>query len=146
MIRLQRGQFGTYVIENLDADGTVAGDILAQLDWDYPGIASAFGWSPAWVGTLACESCDAPTGAYLSEGGSIPDVAVCLDCYSVAPDPAYLATVRRFACDHSGTDGTIACPECGTLATTFIGAAAEYLDSHIGATADDPGYFAGDAS
>ena len=31
MIRLARGPFGTYTLENLAADGTVAGDLLVQL-------------------------------------------------------------------------------------------------------------------
>jgi hypothetical protein len=38
---------------------------------------------------------------------------------------------RRSArgCDHSGTDGTIACPDCGVTASAFITAAAEFLSS-----------------
>jgi len=32
-------------------------------------------------------------------------------------------------CDHCATDGTITCPECGITASSFISAAAEYLDS-----------------
>ena len=45
-------------------------------------------------------------------------------------------------CDHSGTDGTIACPECGRTAEDFIAAAAHWLAGNIGTTAEDPGYFA----
>jgi hypothetical protein len=84
------------------------GDILVQTDWDYPGIASSFGWSPAMVREDSRDPADGPK------------------------------------CDHPGTDGTITCPDCGTYAATFIDSAAEWLDDHIGATADDPGYFAGD--
>jgi len=32
-------------------------------------------------------------------------------------------------CNHSGTDGTIDCRDCGVTASSFICAAAEYLDS-----------------
>lgn len=84
-------------------------DILVQLDYDYPGVASSFGWSPAMV-----------------EGRR---------------------GLRNVRCSHDGTDGTIACnagdayASCGTTAEEFIAAARQYLDDHIGATADDPGYF-----
>ena len=44
-------------------------------------------------------------------------------------------------CEHDGTDGTIPCDGCGLMPADFIGAAADWLDSHDGATADDPGYF-----
>lgn len=44
-------------------------------------------------------------------------------------------------CDHSGTDGTIACPDCGIPAGSFIADAAEWIADHYGTTADDPGYF-----
>jgi hypothetical protein len=56
--------------------------------------------------------------------------------------------LRNVRCHHDGTDGTIACnagnpyASCGLTAADFIASAAEYLDAHIGATADDPGYFA----
>jgi hypothetical protein len=45
-------------------------------------------------------------------------------------------------CDHSGTDGTITCPECGLTPTDFISAASEWLYENEGIIADDPGYFA----
>lgn len=48
------------------------------------------------------------------------------------------------SCTHDGTDGTIACDSCGTPAWAFISHAADWLDSHDGATADDPGYFTAD--
>lgn len=48
---------------------------------------------------------------------------------------------RTHDCRHSGTDGTVNCPECGVTATEFISAAREYLANCDGATADDPGYF-----
>ena len=84
-------------------------DILVQVDYDYPGVASTFGWS------LAAVHLSRMTGT----AGS--------------------------ACEHGETDGTIDCPACGTSASEFIAAASEYLREHVGATADDPGYFTGDA-
>jgi hypothetical protein len=44
-------------------------------------------------------------------------------------------------CNHSGTDGTVDCPDCGLTAGEFISAAREWLDDNDGATAEDPGYF-----
>lgn len=46
-------------------------------------------------------------------------------------------------CEHSGTDGTINCPDCGMSVDRFIEAAREWLDDNDGATVDDPGYFMG---
>jgi hypothetical protein len=52
-ITLERGDFGTYLV--VAEDGR---DILIQNDFDYPGIASTFGWSPcecgATDGTVDC--------------------------------------------------------------------------------------------
>ena len=44
-------------------------------------------------------------------------------------------------CDHSGTDGTVDCAECGVTVAEFIESAREWLDDHDGAIVDDPGYF-----
>jgi len=52
-ITVQQGDFGTYLL--IAEDGR---DLLIQTDFDYPGIASAFGWSPcrcgATDGTVDC--------------------------------------------------------------------------------------------
>lgn len=74
--------------------------ILIQTDYDYPGVASTFGWCTRNV---------------------------------QQDDDAH--------CDHSGTDGTIPCPECGLDASVFIANAREFLDDNDGLTVDDPGYF-----
>jgi len=50
-------------------------------------------------------------------------------------------SARNRYCKHSGTDGTIMCPDCGKTASYFIGKAQEYLDNHIGKVVYDPGYF-----
>jgi len=52
-ITLQAGDFGSYLLTAEDGQ-----DRLIQTDWDFPGIASTFGWSPcecvATDGTVAC--------------------------------------------------------------------------------------------
>lgn len=46
-ITFARGDFGfTYLV--VAEDGR---DILIQSDWDYPGLASTFGWTPCECGT-----------------------------------------------------------------------------------------------
>jgi hypothetical protein len=82
-ITLLEGDFGTYILAADDGR-----DTLIQTDWDYPGVASTFGWSP---------------------------------------------------CSCGMTDGTVDCPH--RTASEMIAEAREFLDAHIGATADDPGYF-----
>jgi hypothetical protein len=44
-------------------------------------------------------------------------------------------------CQHSGTDGTVKCPDCRQTPSAFISDAREYLDNHLGKTVEDPGYF-----
>jgi len=92
---------GGYFIEPQDDPES---SLYVSTDYDYPGVASTFGWSVR----------------------EVP------------------GTIGRFTCTHDGTDGTIDCPACGITASRFIAEARSYLDEHIGATADDPGYFSGD--
>ena len=80
-------------------------DRLIQTDWDYPGIASSFGWSIRDV---------QPNGLHFN------------------PDNP---------CEHSHTDGTVACPDCGKSASEFISEARQWIDDHDGETVEDPGYF-----
>ena len=42
--------------------------------------------------------------------------------------------VGRERCEHSPTDGTIDCGECGKTASEFISAAVKWLDRHCGNT------------
>ena len=44
-ITLTRSQFGHFLIESDDGR-----DVLIQSDWEYPGAASSFGWSPCDCG------------------------------------------------------------------------------------------------
>jgi len=41
MIRLNQGDYGTYIIEDMDSGE----DILVQTDYDFPSVAMTFGWS-----------------------------------------------------------------------------------------------------
>ena len=45
MITLESSQFGNYLL--VDEDGN---DILIQTDWDFPGVASSFGFVPCDCG------------------------------------------------------------------------------------------------
>ena len=45
-ITLSRGDFGTYLLVAEDGQ-----DILIQTDFDFPGIASTFGWTPCECGS-----------------------------------------------------------------------------------------------
>ena len=82
-VTLLEGDHGTYLIEADDGR-----TVLIQTDWDYPGVASVFGWSP---------------------------------------------------CPCGKTDGTVDCPH--RTASEMIAEASQFLDAHIGETAEDPGYF-----
>jgi hypothetical protein len=44
-IALHEGDFGTFLV--VAEDGR---EILVQSDWDFPGVASTFGWSPCPCG------------------------------------------------------------------------------------------------
>lgn len=44
-IRLERGPAGSYLVR---ADNGAS--LLVQVDWDFPGLASAFGWVPCFCG------------------------------------------------------------------------------------------------
>lgn len=88
---------GAYIIHGRGhgRDGT-----LIQSDWDYPAVASLFGWSLRRV--------------QKDRKGKVHE----LD----------RAPRRGVGCDHSRTDGTITCPDCGVTATSFIGAAGWFLN------------------
>jgi len=44
-ITLQEGDFGTFLLQAEDGR-----DLLVQTDWEFPGVASTFGWSPCPCG------------------------------------------------------------------------------------------------
>ncbi len=110
MIRLDShpvGTFGAPLVVNDDGR-----TVLVATDWDYPGVASTFGW---WIGYV-------PAG----DGAALVTA---------------VGTFRACPSEHDGTDGTIRCDACGAEPSTFIDAARDWIDAHDGATADDPGYF-----
>lgn len=97
-------------------------DILIQTDWDWPGVASTFGWTT--TSKQRCREC-----------GHIANVSDCRDWAC-----SECGRVQQ-VCNHRGTDGTVNCPDCTMDASAFIAAAREWLDEHDGAEAEDPGYF-----
>jgi len=96
--------------------------VLIQTDWDYPSVASSFGWSLADVRS-PCPEEDFENPADVS-------AELCEEYGQV-----------HHLCKHSHTDGTVDCPDCGVTASDFINAASEWLDDHDGEQVDDPGYF-----
>ena len=99
--------------------------ILIQTDWDYPKVAQNFGWSLAEV--QRCPECHVLVD---------PSDVMCQKCShelrDETPDPF---------CWHLYTDGTVDCPDCGVGVSEFITSARDWLKSHDGVTAEDPGYF-----
>ena len=101
--------------------------ILIQTDWEYPPTAQTFGWSLKQV--QKCPCC-----------GKITIVSDDDDCCCASDSSE--CRVRSFEeCEHDGTDGTVACEDCGVTAGDFISAAGDWLRDNDGAEADDPGYF-----
>lgn len=106
---------------------------FVQTDWDYPVAARAVGFSLSRVQAAAeCQDC----GALLRWAGPCPDCVGGSDPSYPGHRPAVLTLPRRPSrsqiarhgyCDHSGTDGTVDCPDCGVPASAFIAAAGEYL-------------------
>ena len=84
MLRLRKGIYGSYVVEEVES-GEV---IMIQPDWDFPGVASTFGWSACHGetdGTVTCPVC----GSNVSE--MIADAIKWLDEHvgDVVDDPGY---------------------------------------------------------
>ena len=126
MITLENGDFGWDYLIRDEATGK---DILIQTDYDYPGVASAFGWSPSKVPQAHCH-----VAAHADE--EYPD---CEGCEHWQP----LQGPRCDACcAHDSTDGTVDC-KCGVKAMVFIQHAQAWLDEHVGDSVEDPGYFDG---
>jgi len=101
MIRLDTlaaAPFGYLVVND---DGR---DMLVQSDWDYPGVASTFGWSVASVrptlshapadcqhdgtdGTIGCETCGLPPTAFIEAAAAWLDE----HAGATADDPGYFS-------------------------------------------------------
>jgi len=103
--------------------------VLIQTDWDFPGVASTFGWSTEFV--QRCPECGVvhldPDEIYTK---GFPVEWRCPKCHQNRTTP----------CPHETTDGSVDC-DCGMAASAFIAAAREWLDNHDGATVENPGYF-----
>ena len=98
--------------------------VLVQTDWDFPGVASTFGW---WVGFVqVCHHC----GHLLDSPNDSHDILHCDDCGD-----------SQSPCLHDETDGTVDCDYCRVKATDLIASAGQWLRDNDGITADDPGYF-----
>jgi hypothetical protein len=97
-------------------------------------------------GYLICQI-DEETGSYLPDDAHSQLVPTDWDYPSVAQAFGWsLRAVQWPAedsdpCDHSSTDGTVVCRECGMPASKFIGGAFKFLDENIGRIVSDPGYF-----
>ena len=86
------------------------------------------------------------------------------DSVLVSDDWSFPSLAREFGwemrsetCAHSGTDGTIDCPDCGEKASDMIAAASCWLSEHAEPAAfsinaddsqavEDPGYFTGESA
>lgn len=73
-VRLERGDFGTYLL----VDEDTGKDLLIQTDWDYPGVASNLGWSPACTcggsdGTVNCKACGVTASQMIQSAGEFLD-------------------------------------------------------------------------
>lgn len=102
--------------------------LVVQLDYDAPGIAEAFGWSTTDL--QLCRKCRKELPE-TDEDCDDEDIK-CEECGRKKGNSV---------CDHSSTDGTVDCKECGITANQFIVAALNFLHENDGETADDPGYF-----
>jgi len=82
-ITLQSGDFGTYLL--VAEDGR---DLLIQTDWDFPGIASTFGWRPCRCGETD-GTVDCP---HKTAGQMIDEARAYLDDHigDSVDDPGYL--------------------------------------------------------
>ena len=72
MITLDTGDFGNYLVIDLETGE----DILIQTDWDYPGVASTFGWSPCHSetdGTVDCPVCGKTASEMITEAADYLD-------------------------------------------------------------------------
>lgn len=99
-------------------------DMLAQTDFEFPSVATAFGWSAREV--QRCDDC-----GQISFDLHNQIVKYCRHCKK------NVGTV----CHHCDTDGTVNCIQCGVTVSDFIQASREWIDAHDGASVDDPGYF-----
>lgn len=105
----------SFAVQQVDGNGNV----FIQTDWEYPGIAATFGWSPS-----QCKPND------LDED----------ELADMTPEQQSWHH-KQCRCEHKGTDGTVDCKDCGLEATDFIASAYDFLQENEGKIVEDPGYF-----
>lgn len=85
-ITVKKGPAGSYIIERDDGQ-----EIPIQTDWDFPGLASAFGFIPCWCGmtdgTIPCEH-KKPEEMISAAGDYLDDV---VNMEKWAEDPGYFS-------------------------------------------------------
>lgn len=106
--------------------------VLIQTDWDWPGVASNFGFLLHSV--QKCDRCHLISTRLVNVV-----VKYCRHCPDAVGNIG-TNVAGAHVCDHYGTDGTIDCVECGVKAGDFISAARVFIDEHDGATCENPGY------
>jgi hypothetical protein len=99
-ITLYSSDFGCYEIarkRRKDYRGPDGATVLVQTDWDYPGVASTFGWRPrkrrgcahdGTDGTVDCRGCGLTAGEMIASAGAFLDRIA--DTGRSADDPGYL--------------------------------------------------------
>jgi len=158
-------EFENPICYSLDGFGilissAVPGDdrsVYVQTDYDYPGIATSFGWSIALVQQPQLDDDEfmqqlgdcphlrkdrEPRKKYRDEYYDAVEDYKARDKYGRAPlyCALCLEDIDPALCDHSRTDGTVNCPDCGLKAADFISAAYAWLVDNEGIEAEDPGY------
>ncbi len=81
MITVEATRYGHYLVTDLETEDTV----LVQSDYEFPGLARAFGWSPSRAareddcqcrgtdGTVTCPDCGSTAGDYISSAADYLD-------------------------------------------------------------------------
>lgn len=103
-IALAHGPAGSYLICRCTGPQTdwderdEANTVLVQTDWDFPGLAHAFGWTLSKAnggdcqcrgtdGTIICPECGTGVGSYIAS--AIEYLDECIEMMRTAPDPGY---------------------------------------------------------
>lgn len=108
--------------------------LLVQTDWDFPGVATSFGWSVADViPTL-------PDGFQDWRDGGAGFAKKEVAAFKRFEKRWFPGEYDAPLCSHEGTDGTIKCPGCKLEPSVFIASARKWLEESDGAIAENPGY------
>ena len=144
-ITLEHGQFGWDFLVRAENGKS----ILIQSDWEYPSFACLFGAGASDDGYESEEPsftlkhvqtkihllCRPSRGRGLKQKAPIEGMKTNFGRPTLEREP------ELEDCEHSCTDGTIDCRDCGVTVSEFITAAHTWLSNNEGAEAEDPGYF-----